>query len=316
VTAANETVYFRVSDAFGDFRPDLAYGASVSILPAQASLVFSSNPINFSGHFVEHSSPPMPIVIANAGSASTTLASLSPLAISGTNAADFTIGAGTTCVDALVLRAGDSCLVNITFLPREIGLRVATLSVLHSGSNSPDAVRLEGNGADFSISVAGTSSGSSTVIAGHTATYSLSLLSIGTEAGFPDSVSISVSGLPPGGSATLNPQSLSAGLPSSLCTLTVTTTSARALFPAARRGPDVKWLYLCTGLFAFTYLMLRRLTRRGVPTASLIVASALCAILASCSGGGGGTPTGDYVLKVTATSGPLSRSTDVVLMVR
>ena len=83
---------------------------------------------------------PKSVTLTNGGSVSITISSV---AISGTNAADFTI-ASKTCGSSLAANA--SCTVTIHFKPLSTGTRTATLSFTDSASNSPQKAPLSGLG--------------------------------------------------------------------------------------------------------------------------------------------------------------------------
>jgi hypothetical protein len=69
---------------------------------------------------------------------------VSSLAISGTNAVDFTVGA-TDCVGAAVA-PGSSCWIPLTFTPTASGPRAATLSVVDDALNGPSQFSLNATG--------------------------------------------------------------------------------------------------------------------------------------------------------------------------
>jgi trimeric autotransporter adhesin len=81
------------------------------------------------------------LTLSNQGPGSVTLQQLT---LAGTNAADFSVGAGTCAVNG-TLAQGASCTVGLAFQPGAVGARGATLHVVSSGTNPPD-VALSGNG--------------------------------------------------------------------------------------------------------------------------------------------------------------------------
>jgi Glycosyl hydrolases family 39 len=83
---------------------------------------------------------PKSATLTNSGSAAITVSSI---AISGTNATDFTISSK-TCGASLAASA--SCTATILFKPAATGARAATLSFTDSASNSPQTVVLSGKG--------------------------------------------------------------------------------------------------------------------------------------------------------------------------
>jgi hypothetical protein len=82
--------------------------------------------------------------------ASRNLRAANAVALGGTNPGDFTIAAGTTCVDSLVLGAnpgpGNSCLINIIFTLSALGPRSATVMVTDNSNPTTQSTSLTGNG--------------------------------------------------------------------------------------------------------------------------------------------------------------------------
>jgi hypothetical protein len=330
VAATAQTVYFRVSDAFGDFRPDFRYGTRLSVLPTQAFLT-SSSPIEFPRQLLGNSSAVFPVTINNSGSATTTLAASAPIAIVGEDVGDFSLASGSTCVASLTLPPGGSCVVNLIFHPTEAGFRFATLSISHSGFASPQRLDLRGDGVDLEIGLDIWQASEIAVSAGGLAVYKLLLNSGGAAPPIP--VSLAVSGLPLGAKATLSPPTQRAGFFIPVVTLTVTTT-ARSATPVSEslRPSDLEvMLYKGVGIPLFISLVLLNFMRHGAARRrwALVAVTMLCVTLLGCKGGGSGgpasggssargpgTPAGTYVLTVTGTAGSLSRSIDLILTVR
>ena len=93
-------------------------------------------------------SPAQSVTLTNNGIAAVAIGST---AISGANAADFTISAN-TCGTSLAGSA--SCTVSITFTPAATGPRGAVLTFTDSAGNSPQTVSLAGTGTAENLSVA------------------------------------------------------------------------------------------------------------------------------------------------------------------
>jgi hypothetical protein len=68
------------------------------------------------------------------------------IGISGANAAEYMIGAASTCSTGTVLNGGASCNLQVTFRPTVAGARSAQLSIAHSATASPAIVALNGTG--------------------------------------------------------------------------------------------------------------------------------------------------------------------------
>jgi hypothetical protein len=104
---------------------------------AVASLSFSS--LNFWNEPVSVISSSQVLTLTNTGSAAL---SISSIAFTGANAADFT--QVNTCGASLA--AGGSCTIAILFTPSAIGARVASLVITDNASGSPQSVSLSGTG--------------------------------------------------------------------------------------------------------------------------------------------------------------------------
>jgi len=89
----------------------------------------------------------MSVTLTNTGSGTMSITSNST--IIGTNAGDFSIGSGTSCVSGLpIAPQGGNCVVVIAFTPTVSGSRgPATLQIFDSAPGSPHAVNLVGIGA-------------------------------------------------------------------------------------------------------------------------------------------------------------------------
>jgi sugar lactone lactonase YvrE len=180
---------------------------------------------------------------------------------------------------------------------------------------------------DFSLTTGGGSSGSSgpptaTVLPGGTATYTLAFgPTIGTT--FPAPVTLSLSGLPPGATGTLTPSLLPAG--SSLTNVALTiqlpqvTAALRPVAPSNRGIPAIAW-----GVLLLPFL--GRLRRGGKRMSQAFCVCLVCGVaLAAMAGlgGCGSNPSGffahpqqTYSIVITATSGSISHSTTVTLIVQ
>jgi hypothetical protein len=171
---------------------------------------------------------------------------------------------------------------------------------------------------DFSLSPpSGASSPTQTVLPGGIASYSLVFGPIsGTT--YPNPVTLSVSGLPPGATATLTPSTIPAASPLTNVTLTIQLpqTTARLL---NQRMPLVVWAVL---LLPFAGRLRRAAKRMPRTWPGLLLAAAALAVGAGVSGCGStssgffGHPQQTYSVVITATSGCISHSTTVALIVQ
>jgi len=129
-------------DAAGDlFITDFASGRVrkvAKLLGTAPTASLSASTLTFSSQQVGTSSGSQSITITNNGNV--TSLTVSGVAISGTNAADFTpqINACTS------VAAGSTCTIKVIFKPSASGTRTATLKVTDDAANSPQTVTLTG----------------------------------------------------------------------------------------------------------------------------------------------------------------------------
>ncbi|MGA2419538.1 MAG: choice-of-anchor D domain-containing protein, partial [Candidatus Acidiferrum sp.] len=86
----------------------------------------------------------LPLTVTNSGSAPLTFSV--PATITGTNAGDFTFAPASTCAFGTPLAVGDSCVVNILFLPTGTGVRTATLTFFDNATPNSQTITLTGVG--------------------------------------------------------------------------------------------------------------------------------------------------------------------------
>ncbi|MEY2894000.1 MAG: hypothetical protein RJA98_3908 [Pseudomonadota bacterium] len=103
----------------------------------------SASALAFGTVTVGQSSATVSRTLSNAGPGSATLTALP---ISGSEAGDFAVAAGSSCSASTVLAAGSSCTLVLSFSPAAAGSRSASLQVSSNGSN-PGALSLSGTGA-------------------------------------------------------------------------------------------------------------------------------------------------------------------------
>lgn len=204
------------------------------------------------------------------------------------------------------------------------------VTVSNPGSNPSVAVSFTINSPvpDFSMTA---STSSSTVPAGQTANFSVTLTAVnGT---LSDPVTFSASGLPTGANATFTPPNLAAGSSGMAIMLAITTTphspASSAASPYGGRPAYARYEVVFVILMMWWLLLAwRSRARRFAPHFLIILLLCVVAHLAACgtvgnsSSGSGpqlnpmtGTPAGTYTITVNATSGSASVQTKVTLTV-
>jgi len=303
------------ADFDGDGSADIAV-TGVSLLFNRLGLAstvqLSPTSLTFAGQTVGTTSASQSITLTNAGNTSL---SISFISVTGTNASDF--AQSNSCGASLV--AGGNCKITATFTPSATGTRTASISITDNAAGSPQAVPLSGTGISSSLGLAVTGSGSATISAGGTASYTLSI----GGAGSSGTATLTCSGAPtgstcsfPGGtSVTLNATT------ASTFTLNVATT-ARNMATRFDHPFPVQWLFFASTL---ALLVLPRTAKSCKASWRVLLGLLLCLLLVlpSCGGssssppsGGTGTPAGTYNLTVSATSGSLTQSLPLTLIVR
>ncbi len=221
------------------------------------------------------------------------------------------------------LAASASCQISIQFTPSQVGAETGTLTVTDNAPTGTQSVNLSGAGTAPSVSVETASGGSltTTVARGQPATYSLALTG---SAGFSGTVALACSGAPQYAACALSSGSITATQGrttafSATVTTQTTTTSAAAGKTNLLAGAGMGVLAIC--------LVMPRRSRKGV------IHMAWCALallglgcVSACGGGSASsspplplvnyTPAGTYHLTLTATSGSVTATQTLVLIVQ
>ena len=239
------------------------------------------------------------------------------------NTASATPGSCTAVVNATVtcslgtLGIGSTGKVALSVTPTVFGAVTSTATVTANGAplfqSSTVAVT------DYSVSA---SPATTTVAAGNSATYQVSVNP--SSSGFPNSVSLGCSaGLPTGASCTFSTNPVTPNASAVSSTLTVATT-ARPVTTGALGGSRVLYAALLpiSGL-AYLGFGLGASRRRKVTMVLLVVLMlSFAGLQLACGGGSGtsttttGTPAGTYSVTLTATSGSISHTTRIFLVVQ
>jgi len=283
--------------------------ASVTTAP-QAALTAAS--ANFNTVTTGSSSAAQTFTLANAGKA---VLSISSVSITGANASSFQLGAN-TC--GTTLAAGGSCTVAVTFAPTSAGTFTAALSVTDAVGTQTSS--LTGTGAalapaDFTVTA---TPASQSIVAGSTATYSVSVASMGGT--FTQAVALTANGLPPGATVTFSPASVTPGGSGAQATMIVQTAAQQA----AGSNDLPRWPIAAPVFAGLLLLLPGKRFRLGMKSrrvfTNLACIVALLGIAASTIGCGAGfalpSSAKTYTITVTGTSGSDTHSTTVTLTVQ
>lgn len=136
-----------------DDAPASPQATSITGTGVSSTATLLPNPFNFGNQLVSTTSGAQTLTFTNTGSVAITLATGSPVAISGTNASNFTTSGGTTCTSAAVVAPLATCVINITFTPMAVGLRTALVSITSTSSGSPQGSVIQGTGTQASLTI-------------------------------------------------------------------------------------------------------------------------------------------------------------------
>ena len=118
--------------------------ASLSGTGVASSPVIGVSPTTLSfNQTVGSSSVAQTVTVSNTGNAAL---SISAVAVAGTQAADFQIASGSTCVAGGSVAANASCVLKLVFTPAAAGARNASVAITHNAVGSPAGVTLNGTG--------------------------------------------------------------------------------------------------------------------------------------------------------------------------
>jgi hypothetical protein len=283
--------------------------------PIPGSLVLTPSSLTFASQTVGTQSAAQGITLQNPSQVDATGVAVS---VAGADASSFT--QTNTCTATLA--AGASCQVNVVFAPQSAGAVTASISVASTAADSPQMASLNGTGAaaaPFTVSPPPNGSGSTTVAAGQTASYSMVLT---PAAGYSGTLSLTCGNLPAHAACTFTPSSLSVSNGSSVnFTVAVSTadTQAAVMLRLLREtGP----------VFGLCLLPFWR-RRRGSRSGALLTFSAvlLLGVIAGCGGGSSSTPPatppaalkvapGTYTIQIIATDGVTTAKTPLSLIVQ
>lgn len=290
-------------------------------IPAPVLGVFlSPNTATFGNVTVGTSSSSQAFTLKNIGEAPVTIASI-------TASGDFS-QTNNCPVTPTTLALNASCTINVVFKPTVAGPRTGSLSALTNAGSSAATASLSGVGAGFTLTDSqGNTSTTVTTAAGSTGTSTLVYTPFG---GFTGTITTTCAaqGTAPTGVTCTAPQSFAlSGTAAVNQTVSFATTSrilAGGLALGSSRSP---WSAALVLAIAGLIMLLAGRTRRLARISGLLILLLAIFIPAiGCSGGGGsnggshnnpnGTPAGSYTYNVTATSGSLTATETVTLVVQ
>jgi sugar lactone lactonase YvrE len=229
---------------------------------------------------------------------------------------------GNAPIGNAVLSPAGTASLNVTFA----GSGTHSLTALYAGDavTAPATSNLVSQVvADYAIAVTSGTATSATILAGGTASYSLTLTPLVTST-LPDAVTFSIDGMPSGMKATFLPTSVAAGSGVSSFALSVTAPQITGHLQPAPPKPNHR--NLAPAVFALMLLPLalaRNRKKLGARLGSMILLLVMAAGFTGLTGcitdsnsGYYGQVTQTYTLVVSANSGNLSRTTTVTVIVQ
>lgn len=285
-------------------------GSGIAPLAPQA--VLSPATLAFGTLTTGTTSAAQTVTLSNPGTA---VLSITGISITGANAAQF--AQTSTCGASLA--AGATCVISITFTPTAVASYSAAISVANNATGSPQSVSLTGTGAvpapaDFSI---GASNSPQTVARGTNAQYPITLTPLG--GAFSSVITLSVSGLPTGATASFSPATVTPGSSPGNSTLTVTTGGIASL-SAPHFGNsrfDGEGVVIALAFLSLPWIRTKRIrlsSTRMLSAAVLLIGT--IGLWGCGSGGFAAHSSQTYILTVTGTGGSTQHATTVTLTVK
>jgi hypothetical protein len=271
-------------------------------------------PTAFPSTIVGATSTGQVLTLTNTGEAPITITSI-------TATGDF--AASNTCGTSVAI--GQTCAINVVFKPTATGARTGSLTVVSSAPTITDA--LSGTGLptpDFTLADAnGKTSTSATLIAGTSGNVTLVLTPISSFTGTV-TLTCAATGTAPAGVTCTPPSPFAVGTAAVTQNVAFTTTSRTSTSGLSLTGNRSRSITTFTLAIAGLLMLFAARTRR--PGKSIVKAAGLFTLLLAvflpatgCSSGthsnSNGTPAGSYNYTVTATSGALTHTEAVTLVV-
>jgi len=306
---SNASATLTVNSTASSYTPASSTSVALTGTATNAATV-SPTSLTFSGTLVGVTSSSQAVTLTNNASAAIT--------ISGISSDNPVFTQTNTCGTSVA--ANGTCTINVSFKPTATGSATGTLTVNTNAGNP--TVALSGTGEDYSAPTVDSSNTSKTVTAGSSATYNFTVAPVGSSTS--GTISFACSGLPSLASCSFSPASVANISSSQAVTMTITTTAPGA--NAAAGGSTLLMMWLVLPGMALMIPSKDKRGRRAKVLVMLMLAVGIATVLAmaACGGGGGsstpppspGTPKGTYTVTISATSGSVTHSTNVTLVVQ
>src|SRR5437870_5104945 len=145
--ASARTATVTIADDAAD-SPQSVSLAGTGIAPA---VTLAPANLTFGTQRVSTPSPVQTVTLTNSGTAPLGIATA---VLGGTNAGDFALASGTTCINGATLAACANCVLTLTFTPTAASARTATVTITDDAAGSPQSVSLTGTGVAPAVTLA------------------------------------------------------------------------------------------------------------------------------------------------------------------
>jgi trimeric autotransporter adhesin len=306
-----------------DNAPGSPQVVSLTAVAAQAAVSLSPTTINFGNQLVGAKSQPVSVQVSDSGSGRL---AISKISFSGGNAGDFS---ETDNCSAAIGPAG-ICTIQVTFAPICASIpnaRSATMNLADNATGTPQMIPLNGTAAG-SVCIDPPPGGlSQSISPGQTATFPLTLISIG---GYAGQATLTCSGAPVGYSCSLpSPMTISAGAAASFQAVVAPTMQSMGPADGARsRRADgaTEWPLRRSNIFIGACVALAaiwmerrkgwsRFSFAGAAVGILVVVCAACSGSGTTPSGNSGTPQSTSVLSLSASAGGTTTTLTLTLTV-
>jgi FG-GAP-like repeat/Abnormal spindle-like microcephaly-assoc'd, ASPM-SPD-2-Hydin len=303
-------------DAAGS--PQSAALTGTATAPVAATSTLSVSSLTFAATVSGSPSASQMVTLTNNGGVALGITSI---VLAGTNPGDFM--ESNSCGSSLAASA--NCTITVTLQPTAGGARSATITLTDTAANSPQSIALAGTGEDFTLNV---TTPTQTISPGGTANIQVAITPLG---GFVGLVTLTCMGAPVGATCNVMPSSFT---PTGMVTnVTVSLVTKGQLFVppdflSFRRPLGNPWAHPFAASALLLLLLMLAFAARGQLASSFgrlgrprmaVIFFAVILVgllgLAGCGSSGGVAP-GNHSLTITASSGALSHSSTITVVVK